>query len=321
MKKKIEEIERDESLPLHIKYRPKTFGEFVGNESTVKAINTILLRDKGEVRSFLFTGSSGCGKTTVARIVKDILECSDKDFKEYNTANTRGIDTIREISENCRFAPWSGKVRIYLLDECHKLTGDGQNALLKLLEDTPKHVRFILCTTDPEKLLLTIRNRCSKFHLKTLRSKEIMKILLWICSEEGVEKSDEVLQKICSCADGSARQAVVMLDQIIDIEDEEEAFQVIVDMTVNEENILSLCQELLKNSPKWEVVSKIVEGIADEPEKVRYSVLNYMSRVILNKNTPRAIDVIEAFMDNWMYIGKAGLIYSTYILCKINNKF
>jgi len=202
---------RDEQQPLHIKYRPQTFDELIGNETTIESLKSILQREKGEIRSFLFTGPSGCGKTTIARIMANELKCSDRDLQEYNSSNTRGIDTIREIANNCRYSPLNGKVKIYLLDEIHKATNDAQNALLKLLEDTPNHVRFILCTTDPEKLLKTIKTRCSTFVVSSLQRAKIMKLLKWVCEEEKCDISQKVIQKIAECADGSPRQSLVLL--------------------------------------------------------------------------------------------------------------
>ena len=224
-------MERDKSLPLHLKYRPQSFEEFVGAESVVESLMTVLGRENGEVRTFLFVGSSGCGKTTSARIVKSSLNCSDMDFFEYNSANTRGIDTIREITENSKYAPMKGKVKIYLIDECHKMTNDAQNALLKLLEDTPKHVRLILCTTDPEKLIKTIKTRCMIFMFPLLKRSQILKLLKSVCKEEDVDVSDSLLNLITDYSDGCPRQALVMLDQVIDM-DEKDATGVLLNASV-----------------------------------------------------------------------------------------
>jgi DNA polymerase III gamma/tau subunit len=687
-------MERDTSLPLHLKYRPQTFDEVIGNESAVESLRTILSRQSGEVRTFLFIGSSGCGKTTLARIIKNELGCSDRDFVEYNSANVRGIDTIREIAESCRYSPMSGSLKIYSLDECfvkgtkintpgklvnieeiktgdyvyniegkskvkntfinkvilnriakvtfqngtnifcsedhlfftpngwvkaknlskkdltfsmnsnimndnillsggkngkesmrmvrkgsalnlffnknlfqklssklskqrerirnnskktlqklwetnnlllepkrftkilfsalcrglekfsrrfsekdlhqrnctkdksftqkydrkskidkktkifeingrqtesneqsinnrenekhkknkwnftclarrtwrqwqtdsssnsfsycfgvangscsfnrslpterwgripnklqigywkqriknwhrsrwglsqierryvsrseknteisrirvesveiykrgcndksfssiitdkernqnfielydleieghpsyyadgvlvhncHKLTNDAQNALLKLLEDTPKHVRFILCTTDPDKLIKTIKTRCSTFQVSLLRRNQTLKLLKWICKEEKVEMSDKVLLKVADYSEGSPRQAVVMLDQVIDIEDEEQAMQTLLDSSVSETTVLDLCQKLLTKS-KWKDVSDILKNIEDDPEKVRLAILGYMSKVLLSSGNSKARDIMRFFEEPFYNGGKSLLI-------------
>jgi DNA polymerase III subunit gamma/tau len=306
---------RDASQPLHIKYRPQTFDEVVGNESVTESLKTILSRDKGEVKSFLFTGNSGCGKTTLARIIASELGCEGMNFYEYNSANTRGVDTIREIANNCKFAPLSGRVKIYLLDECHKLTGDAANALLKILEDTPQHVRFILCTTDPDKLLKTIKTRCSTFQVKELTKAKMLKLLNWVCSEEKVKLSNEVVNKITECADGSPRQALVLLDQVIDLTDDKLALETIINSTVDEKSVLDLCQNLLGNA-NWTTIAVIIKAMDEEPEKIRNAVLGYMNKVLLSKPNDRASDIIEIFKDNWFYSGAAGLTQSCYILTK-----
>ncbi len=310
-------IARDKRLPLHTKYRPANFDEFIGNESVVESLRTLLMRTSGEVRAFLFIGPSGSGKTTLARIIGNELHCSTKDFYEYNTANVRGIDTIREIATNACYLPLSGKVKIYMLDEAAKITNDAQHALLKLLEDCPQHVRFILCTTDPEKLIKTIKNRCTTFQVSLLRRPEIIKLLKWVCKEEKVELGQNLLTKIAVACEGSPRQALVLLDQVIDIEDEELAIQSIADITAIETNTIELCRALL-NKGNWQTVGGILQNLDDDPEKIRYAILTYMMKVLLgNNNTDRAAQIIDLFASSVMYSGKAGLVSSCYLATKI----
>ena len=308
---------RDKSLPLHTKYRPQNFDEFVGNRDTVESLQTILARTSGEVHSFLFTGPTGAGKTTLARIVATELGCSKQDFVEYNSASFRGIDTVREIANNCRYAPMIGKVKIYLLDESHKFSNDAQNALLKLLEDPPKHTRFILCTTDPEKLIKALWGRCTPFRVTSLLKREIMRILNWVCKEEGVEVPQTVLQKIVESSEGLPRQALLLLDQVIDIEDEKIALQVITNYSVYKVTVIDLCRKLLDPSSKWSDISKILSSIDDDPEKIRYSVLTYMTKVLLTSANDRAVNIIELFSNSFMYSDKAGLVSACYLTTKI----
>ena len=175
------------NAPLHLKYRPSCFEEIVGNSGTISSLSSILHRREGSPHAFLFVGPSGTGKTTLARIIKQSLKCSDTDFQELNVANTRGIDTIRDIVQNCRLYPIEGDVKIFLLDEAAKLTNDAQNALLKVLEDTPKHVYIILCTTDPEKLLNTVKTRCTTFQLQKLINKDMISLLKRVIDSEGID--------------------------------------------------------------------------------------------------------------------------------------
>jgi DNA polymerase III gamma/tau subunit len=210
-----------------------------------------------------------------------------------------------------------GKIKIYLLDEAHKLSSDAQNSVLKLLEDTPKHVRFILCTTDPEKLIKTIRTRCTSFATVGLQRNKIVMLLKKVCDGEGVKFSDDILAKIAETSEGSARQALVIMDQVIDLPTDEAAMEAIQKIGVNENTIMELSQALLKPATKWETLGKIIKGLDEEPEKIRYAVLGYMATVLLNADNPRAAQIIQIFSDSWMYIGKSGLVSSCYLVTKI----
>ena len=308
--------ERDKDLPLHTKYRPPTLDEIVGNEATIAALKSILERESGAVRTFLFYGPKGSGKTTLARIVGSESDCEERNIVELDNADLRGIDHVRTIKEACRHKPMLGGNKCFILDEAHKFTNDAQNALLKLLEDPPKHIRIVLCTTDPEKLLKTVRSRCTPFVVAPLRRQQMIKLLKFVCDEEKCDIDEKLLMKISECSEGCPRDALVMLDKIIDIEDEKMAEQTILSMSIDESTVIELCTELLKSKPKWEAVAKIITGMSDEPEKIRYGVLTYMSKVLLSKESDRAAHIINLFEESWMYSGKASLIQRCYLACK-----
>lgn len=305
-------MERDKSLPLHLKYRPQTFDELIGNDSVKQSLKTIFMRKEAIPHVFLLQGPSGCGKTTTGRIIAKMLECPDSGITEINVASARGIDTIRDIIETSQYAPLIGKTKVYILDEVARGTLDFQSSALKLLEDCPSYCYLILCTTDPEKLLKTIKTRCSTFNFSSLTRGEVLKLLNWVCKEEKVELSKEVLNKIAECCDGSPRQALVLLDQVIDIIDDEVSLQTIIDNTIDEKNIVDLCKAIL-NSKSWSEMATIIRGIKEEPEKVRHSVGGYMAAVLLNGeniNAIIALDILES--TNFMYSGKWGLTSTFY---------
>ena len=207
-------------MELYKKHRPKNFEDLIGQTTAVRLLSK-KMKSNNLPHTVLLTGPSGCGKTTVARILKRLLKCSKGDYKEINTADHRGIEDIREVNRRMRQAPIDGDCRIWLIDEAHKLTNDAQNAFLKMLEDTPKHVYFILATTHPQKLIKTIRTRSTQIDLKSLSNKDLEKLLLSISEKEKFNLPEDVLEKIIENSDGSARKALVLLDQVIELDEEE----------------------------------------------------------------------------------------------------
>lgn len=297
-------------LPLHLKYRPQTLDEVVGNAATVKALETTLSRGAAP-HSYLLTGPRGTGKTTIGRIIARFLGCTGRDFREMNSANYRGIDSVRELISISVLHPMEGDAVLYLLDEAGALTPPAQDALLKLLEEPPNHVYFVLATTEPEKLKDTIKSRCAHFVLAALPPEQIAKRLMYIVEAEEcpVEyPTDKVISEIAKRCDGSMRQAVMMLDQVIDIQNEEEALEALTDAVGYDRQTIELCRALLKGS-RWKVIRQLLQGINTDAETVRYSVLGYMNSVILSKEeaSPQALRLMRHFLPSMMYTGRAGL--------------
>ncbi len=221
-------------LVLARKYRPQKFSEVVGQRHVVRTLQNALKSGKLS-HALLFAGIKGTGKTTVARIVAKALNCESPekgyepcnkclhcieinkgiyvDVIEIDAASNRGIDQIRELIENLKFAPAKGKAKVYIIDEAHMLTKEASNALLKTLEEPPSHVYFILATTEPNKLLPTILSRCQRYDFRRLELPLLLKHLKWICEKEKYEIEEEALELIATEAQGSLRDALSLLDQ------------------------------------------------------------------------------------------------------------
>ena len=308
--------------PLHIDLRPSSLNDIYGNDSIKTSLESIFSRKKDFPHAYLFTGPSGCGKTTFGRIIASLLQCGEDDLSEYNVANMRGIDTVREIDQYCRYAPSSGKVKVYILDEIHRVTIDFMNALLKLLEDAPSHVYFILATTEPEKLLPTIHTRCSTYQVKPLLNTTMKQFLSDIVIGEGINDFPvKVIDKIIQASEGSPRQALVILDQVIDIVDEDAALNAISSFIPEDIRELKEVYQILleKSSPdKWDRIRATIKAIDLEPEKVRRATLGYFSAVLLNsKGNDKAAEILGCFIDTWFHTGKSGMIRSFYYSAKL----
>lgn len=300
-------------MDLHIKYRPKTLAGIVGNEETAKILASMVAK-KQVPHSVLLSGPSGCGKTTTARILINVLDCSKSDFKELNAADFRGIDMVRDIRTRMSLAPMNGKVRCYLIDEAHQLTKDAQNALLKITEDTPKHVYFFFATTEPGKLLKTLANRCTELRMSALSPKTMQALLEKVAAKEKIDLTEDVTDRIIEVAEGSPRRALVVLGQIANLEDEEERLNAILSSDTKRATF-DLFKAMAYGKPNWADIKKILKGMDEEPESIRHYVLACATNMMLSdsgKGLGQAAKIINAFRDNFFDSKKAGLVLACY---------
>jgi DNA polymerase-3 subunit gamma/tau len=298
-------------MELYKRNRPKRFETVIGQPRACAAV--VKMIEKGTVpHTMLFCGPSGVGKTTMARILATKLECGKHDLCEVNCADFRGIDTVRSIRNRMLQAPISGSSRVWIIDECHKLSNDAQNAFLKLLEDTPKHVYFFLCTTEPNKLLTTVRTRCTDIVLKSIDTKEIVGLVQRTIDKESLDIEKEAIAKVAEMADGSARKALVLLHQISGI-DKGEQLDTLLDVDV-EKHAIDLARLLISPKCNWKDVGPTLKTMEDDPETVRHVVLGYARSVLLSGGplTGRAYTMIVAFRDHFYDSHKAGLAAACY---------
>lgn len=217
------------------KWRPKTFADLVGQQHVVKALQNAL--DKGRLHhAYLLTGTRGVGKTTIARILAKSLNCENPthgepcgvcqscqdidagrfvDLLEIDAASNTGIDNIREVLENAQYAPTAGKYKVYIIDEVHMLSKSAFNAMLKTLEEPPEHVKFILATTDPHKVPITVLSRCLQFVLRNMTPQQVAEHLAHVLKTEQIVYEPTALALLGRAAQGSMRDALSLLDQAI----------------------------------------------------------------------------------------------------------
>lgn len=222
------------SVSLYRKYRPQNFAGIIGQSAAVSVLtNSIAKKRVGH--AYLFSGSRGCGKTSAARIFAKAINCEDPqgfepcgkcrncteitagdslDVIEIDGASNNGVDSIRGLKENVTLAPFNSRYKIYIIDEVHMLSQGAFNALLKTLEEPPEHVIFIMATTEPHKVPVTIRSRCQHIPFRSITPDDIFARIKYVCQQEGFNAEDDALREISRQADGALRDALSILEQV-----------------------------------------------------------------------------------------------------------
>ena len=298
-------------MELYNKYRPQTPEEVLGNDLAIKSIQKEL--DSGS-HVFLFTGLGGGGKTTTARIFAKIVGGNELTIHELNSAENRGVDTVREISEQIRYAPVGGSKNVYILDEMHQQTSASQNALLKILEECPESCFFFLCTTNPEKLIQPLKTRCSIVNFKPLDHNTMFMLLRRVAHKEGVKIDQDLLHKIADLSDGSSRKGLKILGSVLYLETDEERKNFLETNVFDSDNpeVINLCRALLKQEG-WDKYMECLESLKDElasnSESVRQAIMGYANAVLKKGMNNAAIGMIQVFSNVDCYKnGKFGIM-------------
>lgn len=260
---------------LAVKYRPRYFFDVIGQERSIQILQNQIKEDKVR-QGYLFCGAAGCGKTTVARIMATSLKA---DLVEIDAASNNGVDNVRELRENVKFKPLGHEKRVYIIDECHMLSSGAFNALLKVLEEPPAHIIFILCTTDPQKLPATIISRLQRFDFRRVSTDKIVARLRYILNMEGEEEDpvancatdvfsadDDALEYIAKCSGGGVRDSISLMDTCLGYSSNITLEQVLeVTGAVGLEKNFALWEAIAQNRPQEivAVIGDLFEGGKD----------------------------------------------------------
>lgn len=306
---------------LYRKYRPKSFEDVVGQEVIVKTLTNAIKNDKVS-HAYLFNGPRGTGKTSIAKIYAKILNCNNLDgikacekcdsclqinnnqnidVIEIDAASNNGVDEIREIRNKIGLVPSNSKYKIYIIDEIHMLTNQAFNALLKTLEEPPKHIIFIFATTEPHKIPTTILSRCQRFDFKKINDEQIVNRLKKIVEIENINITEEALKEIAFLSDGGLRDSISLLDQVISYSDDQINVKDIHDIngSITKEEvrnlIINICdkklEECLKSVEQYENTGKSMS-------KIVRSLIEELKNIILYCNAPDFFNSTDEFYTN-----------------------
>lgn len=294
-------------MSLITEFRPDDLQNFMGSEDAIKGLKS-KFDSKNPPNVFLITGPSGCGKTTLSRIIATLVGAIKDgesphisiNYKEIDSAHFTGVDSIRDLRRQLPTLPMANKTKAYLLDECHQLSFAAQEALLKGLEECPKHAYIILATTDPQKLKVTLKRRCHEVKLSSLNDDDMHSFLASIVKKRKAKKVNEkVITEIANSSMGSPGIALSILDKVIDLKNPKAMLKVLATGETISTAAIDLCRGIFKKTP-WNKMGKIIKALKDnkqDPERLRKAINGYCMSILLKQDSAAAYMVMDAMKD------------------------
>lgn len=303
---------------LYLKWRPQTFEDVIGQDHITRTLRNAL--HLGRIRhAYLFSGPRGTGKTSTARLLAKAVNCTDPDpdrrpcnvcphcvavsegrfldLIEIDAASHTGVDDVRDLRDKVAFSPNEGQYKVYIIDEVHRFSGAAFDALLKTLEEPPKHAIFVLATTEFHKVPATIKSRCLIFEFRRVALAEVTARLALIAAQEGVSVDDAALELIAREGTGSVRDSISLLDQILADPDEHISLAMAEQIlgTASGQNVVDLAQALIENDAAWglDIINHAIDGGADPRQFGRQVIEHLRQMVLVQMAGAQVVDVTE----------------------------
>ncbi|MGO5075935.1 DNA polymerase III subunit gamma/tau [Clostridium sporogenes] len=306
---------------LYREWRPRTFKEVVGQKHITVTLKNQVIENR-IAHAYLFCGTRGTGKTSTAKILSKAVNCLNPkdgepcneceicnkinsgtlmDVIEMDAASKRKLEDIKEVIENVKYPPQEGKNKVYIMDEVHMLTQEAVNAFLKTLEEPPSNVIFILATTDPQKLPITILSRCQRFDFRRIRNEEIFERLRSIVSEQGIYADDKSLNLIARMSDGAMRDALSILDQVISTGDGKVEYDQVLDMLglVTNENLLRITNSIIEKDVEKSM--RIIEDIVLSGKDIYNFIkdmITHLRNILMVKVSKNPNEILDMSSEN-----------------------